>query len=637
METERYRLADVVPVILPGGDLVYDRTIGFFRECPRGESTRSGLDGLKAFRTLDEHARLLALESRLGPLHPDAAVVVPRPIRWALRRFRRYAQAHVEKVPFSASEVEHTRALLQAYVDAGILETESDVRACFDAPSDESRTSTISLVAVPTRNRPDALERALVSYWNNHRRWDRRPQYLVVDSSEEHIGRDNGHRAIALAQRYGIELVYRGARARRDYAARLASRAGVAEEVVSFGLLGLSGARVTTGAARNCVLISTGKRLCLQVDDDSLCRIHSSPNQRPGLAVGGGHESLEYYYTPDQWRAAPESDTDYLALHEALLGRSVASVVSDTAAERLDVSRIGHRLMRGVVNKRAHIVATLTGTAGDSGQHSSFGYLLLNGKSRERLLRSRSIYQQALRSRWVVRSVPQTTIADTPWCVAINLGMDNSKWVPPFMPVYRNQDGLFASLLALTQEDGYFGILPWLVMHEPVEHRQEEPNEMLAFGHVRFADLFLAILRTCAPGTTAVSDVSRHVTIGRNLADIGSLEQDDFNDLARTLLWEAAATRIRLIEETLDEYGGRPRFWATDLLRRQRALKGCFDQTGGWLPRDLVDDAGTEKAPAIARRVVYLYGKLLEAWDHLQLVAQQGPGLMDRDSYEGRL
>ncbi len=68
--------------------------------------------------------------------------------------------------------------------------------------------------------------------------------------------------------------------------------------------------------------------------------------------------------------------------------------------------------------------------------------------------------------------------------------------------------------------------------------------------------------------------------------------------------------------------------WAA-LLQCRTALLSYATQENEWWPRDLVEDEGGENAPVMARRFVYLYGHLRDAWEHRATVAQQSPGLMD--------
>ena len=65
-----------------------------------------------------------------------------------------------------------------------------------------------------------------------------------------------------------------------------------------------------------------------------------------------------------------------------------------------------------------------------------------------------------------MRVVTRPTITDSGYCMALNLGLDNRHLLPPFLPVQRNQDGVFAAVLTLCGS-GCTGFLPWMVLRAP--------------------------------------------------------------------------------------------------------------------------------------------------------------------------
>jgi hypothetical protein len=89
------------------------------------------------------------------------------------------------------------------------------------------------------------------------------------------------------------------------------------------------------------------------------------------------------------------------------------------------------------------------GAWGDSGMFRHWQRLGLEGETFQRLVSNKSLYQDYLCTRKILRTPAQTTIGDSPFCMAMNIGLDTSRLPPPFMPVQRNQDGIFGQLLYL--------------------------------------------------------------------------------------------------------------------------------------------------------------------------------------------
>jgi hypothetical protein len=104
-------------------------------------------------------------------------------------------------------------------------------------------------------------------------------------------------------------------------------------------------------------------------------------------------------------------------------------------------------------------------------------FLSLHGPSRARLLSSETVYRRALARQQVLRAVTRPTVSDATFCMALNLGVDNRELLPPFTPVQRNQDGVFARILHACFQGGLFGFLPWAVLHQAPSTRWLCPDD----------------------------------------------------------------------------------------------------------------------------------------------------------------
>ena len=242
------------------------------------------------------------------------------------------------------------------------------------------------------------------------------------------------------------------------------ARLGLPELIARFGLLNPEGFPITTGGSRNALLLHTAGELLLQVDDDTICRMTRPPEFRPGLAFSSRHDPTEFWF-PGSEGSAP-ADADLLALHETLLGRCAADWA---AAPDTDLTQARPECLRKL--DRGRVLVTAAGVAGHSGMGSSLYFLSLDGSSCARLLSSVDAYRRALTHHQVVRTATRTTVCDGAYCMALNLGLDNRRMLPPFLPVQCNQDGVFAAVLRACRDDGLFGFLPGAVLHSPPDSR----------------------------------------------------------------------------------------------------------------------------------------------------------------------
>jgi hypothetical protein len=142
----------------------------------------------------------------------------------------------------------------------------------------------------------------------------------------------------------------------------------------------------------------------------------------------------------------------------------------------VDLSRAEPGFFRRLGPCGGRVVVTAAGVMGDSGMGSPSYFLSLRGASRARLLQSEGVYRYALARQQVLRAVPRATVCDAPYCMALNLGLDNRDLLPPFTPVQRNQDGVFAAILRTCCSGDYFGFLPWMILHVDGYHERRRPG-----------------------------------------------------------------------------------------------------------------------------------------------------------------
>jgi hypothetical protein len=72
------------------------------------------------------------------------------------------------------------------------------------------------------------------------------------------------------------------------------------------------------------------------------------------------------------------------------------------------------------------------------------------------------------------------------------MGLDNRSLLPPFLPVGRNEDGVFGVTLGLTDENALFAHLPYGVIHDsqrPSSYAEDE--KMVSARRTRLSDLIL--------------------------------------------------------------------------------------------------------------------------------------------------
>jgi len=494
---------------------------------------------------------------------------------------------------------------------------------CRPAAAPNTAPVSIASVGVVTRNRPESLERGLLSYIENTQRHSRTVEFAVMDDSEDpELRESTRERLRALQTRCGVRISYAGLEEKTGFAAALAKEASAPPEVIRFALFDPEGCGRSVGANHNGHLLHTVGDAFFSADDDTLCRIAAPSDTADGLACVSQHDPREFWFFNSREEALGSVqfvEADLLALHERLLGRQVASCVVDwsaTAAPDLDLASA--RFLRRIASGRGRVCVTMNGLIGDSGMGSPRNFITLSGASRERLLESESIYRGAFTSREVRRATSRHCIGDGVFCMTTFLGLDNRVLLPPFFPVQRNTDGIFGTTLASCLEDGYFGFLPSMLVHAPMESRLFSGSD--SWKHTRATsvdEVVQACIVSLEFGPTVRGDTERLRTLGQHLTALGAIPRSDFEEFLRIQLWRRQTAYISLLEERLRSYDGLPTFWAEDVRRVVSSLQDSLASADYIVPRDLVGARDADEARELMPRLLQRFGELLSWWPAL--------------------
>lgn len=487
----------------------------------------------------------------------------------------------------------------------------------------------IAAVGVPTRDRADCLQRCLHSYLDNGRRHGRTPAYVVIDDSEKAETRQGQRQLLqALQSRYAVEISYAGPEERVRFAEALVRQAGLPVEAVQFGLLNVEHYPIATGCSRNALLLHSAGEALLQVDDDTVCQVASAPGAQSGLALSSKYDPTEFWFFAEGEAVPPPGSgvaEDLLAVHEVLLGKGVGeclAALEDGAG--LDLTQATPGFRRRLESSGGGVRVTAAGVAGDSGMGSPVYLLTLDGPSRARLLRSERDYRHALARHQVMRAVTRSTISEGGFCMAPNLGLDHRRLLPPFMPVQRNQDGIFAALLKACCDGSYFGFLPWMVLHRSPAARRFAPEELgPSVAGLRSGQIMQALVASFTRGPDQTDAGKNLRALGRALAEWGSLARADFEEVVRLRVGRHLSRLARHLERQLQAFGGEPDFWANDVKHVLAVLREALPSRQYVVASDLREAFGSDEARGRLQGLVRRLGQLLHCWPDMVEAAQE--------------
>jgi hypothetical protein len=599
---KRYRSLDSVR--FPVGDnleLVYSKAIRSGRVFPSHQVSLLSLCG--EFKTIDEHARSIYHELR----------------------GKRYQAEAILSDPSAPLQIESIKRQLTRFAEAGLLISDNDVLGqCRYATGQEELVPQITSIGVVTRNRLKSLKRCLESYIDNCKQHGRDTDFVVMDDSETAEARAETRQMLRrLRERYDVEMFYAGLQEKKRYAEALITEMEVPAEVVKFALFGIESCGLSTGANRNALLLHTTGDLVFSVDDDTICQTGTVRAAEEGLALNSKREGfIGSWFYPDHSSALKSvivDSEDVLAIHERLLGKTIGECIS-TYSELAEIEMGGHMspgLLKGM-QRGGKVGATIIGLVGDCGLHSPAGCLVLEGESRERLVESEAAYQSARGSREMVRAVDRLTISDSPWCMATAIGLDNRSFLPPFVPVYRNQDGLFGQTLRTCFDDVYFGHLPSTILHAPMEDRSFETDAVWRSAtKFRFCDVVTACIRSAEFPLGAIDERERLRALGKYLVRLGNLALSDFEEVVRLHTWRIKSEFIMALENLLKVYRDKPDYWAKDVRRYIGILREALLREDYIVPQDVSVGRKSGEVRRQTQRLIYRVGELIYWWPQI--------------------
>jgi len=582
-----FRLEEIVR--LPAGSaeqLIYCRFNGSTRLLPNLQIRI--LERCGRFATLDQHAAQVCNDLNLSPMHVSA-----------------------------------TRNILVEMLASGLLVSMKALtdRALNGTVADDP-VPAISSLGIPTRNRPQELERSLRSYAQCSQLYERPMNFLVADQSEDKDTQATNRQMISCLQKdLAIKVSYAGLEEKKEFVQHLCAHAGIPMEVVSFALLNDEKCAIATGANRNALLLNTLDELTVQADDDTICRLARAPESSHGLALVSKYDVSKRWFLGEEENKSLGNDfkgENVFALHEQLLGKSLSNRIIEVANGNPDLQAASPGFLGKANLGAGRVVMTAMGVAGDSGVGTSHFYLYSDGEERSRLIRTESDYRHSMYGDVVINSVPRATISDAAFCCAINIGLDNRDILPPFMPVQRSEDSIFSLLIHLCSVSQYTGFLPWVISHRhrlPSMYTQAHMRERVA--RRRSGDIIEMLVKLLAP-KPPFSDARKNMTVlGKSFREWGMVPLADFEDLLRVRILDEISGQMAALEVQLKKHGGQPSYWASDVNFCLGAFREAMTDDLIVVAQDLQADFGVEAARILMQRLVRRFGELLEYWPSL--------------------
>jgi hypothetical protein len=513
---------------------------------------------------------------------------------------------------------------LGALVARGVLLSKAELLGPVGQPGPRV---TVETVAIPSRARPQAVERCVRSFARSAQTTGRRLNIAVVDS---------GAGAPWTLEAAGCSVRVATPPDVERFARLVARAADVPEEVAHFALFDVHRlGEVDTGANRNALLLGLAGSAVLMTDDDTLAEVRRPDPAGAELVVSGSADPSRMTIYADEReaaRAAPQPGVSLLERCEGLLGRRAGDIAADLPPERVRFEELRPELVRRLAARGATVRIVAPGIWGDSGVRFPGFYLWSRPDLQPTLTRDDPTYAALSRSRLMVRQVSTLTLTAPGFLMSTCLGLDNRGCLPPFVPVGRGQDLVFGTMLRQIASGLMVGHLPEAVTHAPVDGRGATVTELWdPATRLELAAVVDAVVALVSPGLElASSEAARLRLMGAHLQELAAQPWPEIDRLLRGELWQRLVRGVAQ-RESLARSRGADGPWLRDLERFHDHLLAQAERGGPALPDRLLAGRQMEEAAAVMRGFITDLGRLLGHWpalmDAARRLRQDGHGL----------
>jgi len=449
---------------------------------------------------------------------------------------------------------------------------------------------------------------------------------LVVDASRDANNEALARHATAkVGSANGHQIGFFGRR--EKLALRRTLRSAWDESLLEFAF------RPGASGNRNIILLLTRGEHVLFVDDDMVCDVWRPSLSRPEIALGGHVEERAIaFYTrrADVCNTLIPARVDLLSAHQVVLGRTISSVVAGQQ-HRVDARNACSHIREAARGQRPSLIRmTFTGISGDAGATYPDRLLFSTGTWKDVLARDATAFKRAFRFREVCKVPSRYIIMHYVSCMAACMGLANSSVVPPFLPVGRNEDGLFGALMSAMDRRTASCFLPYAAVHASNREARYAIARFPSASETRMADLLISLINFWPPTIRANDPRRRLVRLGEWLQDLGALSRRDFVSAISLATLRTREMELHLIDAALDD-DSYPAYWQRDLRAYKKMLLAHIEDPAFLLPLEFRAARTANAAYDDVRRFVRTAGRLMSAWPSLWRAARMTVSRRERE------
>ncbi len=442
----------------------------------------------------------------------------------SFRTLREHAEMLVNTVPQLSNQLTDVIAVLTKVQQAGIMLTARTVCERLSPATPPQASPAPVRVCIITCDRPAAVQRLLDSMLAHGRLAGHDQLFLVDDSRDPRNGEQNRE----LVARFNLTspetMHYVGAEAQGSLVRQLVAARPLDRAAIQF-LLDRErwASRPSYGLARTvCLLLTVGYR-CIVLDDDVLFRCVKPPAVGAGVSFGAGKRELVCFDSETQLlQRADYLDDDPVSGHARYLGMPLARAITDLGVGGIDQATLQglDAEMLDSLHADSPVLVTQCGSWGDPGTVSSNWLYQLDRESIRRILAAPGGLAGTVQNRYYWLGRPRPNISKM-GVMSQATGLDNSQLLPPYFPVFRNEDYLFASMVRFLHPTAAVLDCNWSIPHLPLEPRGKglATDGFAARGGLGLCGRYLGNRAELNPGVSASTGLTKLAVLVREFSE----------------------------------------------------------------------------------------------------------------------
>lgn len=557
--------------------------------------------------------------------HSGKQIIVTNDVIYSLRMCHEFrtTKEHVaylgQAIPELADEPEDILQVLQSIRQAGLMLSARDKARSITPAADFKPSAQPLCFCILTCDRTASLSRLLDSMATTHQ-FDANNRYYVIDDSREHVNRDDNQevcKKFSAAQ--GVALQYFGAEAQDKVLAQLKAALPEHARGMDF-LLGRYQNDPTIasyGRTRNWgLLLGSGRKLLL-IDDDILFQRVEPPLSESEISFSSASRGAAFFRSDNEWQAlyntgVADPTADALSM---VLGTTLGETLACIGVPSLEQNSL--RDLHPAAFHRMHgdsrVLLTSCGYAGDPGTTANIWLYQLPEKYHQQLLASEQDYRQHITARNVWLGSFSHTLRNSMTLMSPITGIDMRQLVPPFFPLFRNEDLLFGEMLHFLHPQGLFLDAPWAVPHIPAESRQWKKDAALQPQNYGLLDFSSDALVLNTPAFLPEDAAERLLSCGQLYSSLGQLSDEALTTKIAEQTLGLRSAQISRIKRILEHCEGEPDYWKHDL---QRIVQAGEQSLATALPAGFQGLPGNEQEQRVLARSLWTaFAQALSGWE----------------------